>query len=84
MGRSKSGCNLKQHRCCSLLLGIIGENRCRFYGCKEVWVRFGTGEKTRDIPIHVLANKLGNHLSSSIILKTHVLTGCDVTSKIGT
>ena len=47
------------------------ESRCRFYGCKEVWVRFGTGEKTRDIPIHILANKLGNHLSSSIILKTH-------------
>ena len=60
------------------------ENRCQFYGCKELWVRFGAGEKTRNIPIHVLADKLGDHLSSSIILKTHVLTGCDVTSKIGT
>ena len=60
------------------------ENRCRFSGCKEVWVRFGAGEKTRDIPIHVLANKLGDHLSSLIILKTNVLTGCDVTSEIGT
>ena len=60
------------------------ENRCRFYGCKEVWVRFGAGEKTSDIPIHVLANKLGDHLSSLIILKTHVLTECDVTSRIGT
>ena len=37
------------------------ENSCRFYGCKEVWVRFGAGEKTRDISIHVLANKLGDH-----------------------
>ena len=58
------------------------ENRCRFYRCKEIWVRFGVGEETRDIPIHVLANKLGDHLSPSIILKT--LPGCDVTSKIGT
>ena len=31
-----------------------------------------------------MANKLGDILSSSIILKTHVLTGSDVTSKIGT
>ena len=60
------------------------ENRCQFYGCKELWVRFGAGEKTRNIPIHVLADKMGNHLSSSILLKTHALTGCNVTSKIGT
>ena len=25
-----------------------------------------------------MRNKLGDHLSSLIILKTHVLTGCDV------
>ena len=60
------------------------EKRCRFYGCKELWVRFGAGEKTRNVPIHILADKLGDHLSSSIILKTHVFTGCDITSKIGT
>ena len=34
-------------------------------------------------PIHILANKLGDNLSSSTILKTHVLIGCDVTSNIG-
>ena len=39
--------------------------------------------KNRDIPIYVLKNKLGDHLSSLIILKTHLLTGYDVTSKIG-
>ena len=39
---------------------------------------------SRDIPIHVLANKLRYHLSSLIILPTHMLTGCNVTSKIGT
>ena len=35
---------------------------------------------SRNIPIHVLANKLRYHLSSLIILQTHMLTGCDVTS----
>ena len=59
------------------------ENKCRFYRCKEVRVRFGAGKKARDIPIHVVENKLGDHLSS-INIKTHVLTGCYVTSKIRT
>ena len=63
---------------------LTHEKRCPFYGCKELWVRFGAGEKTRNIPIHILADKLGDYLSSSIILKTHVFTRCDVTSKIGT
>ena len=60
------------------------ENRCWFYRFREAWVRFGAGEKNKDIPIQVLANKLGDHLSSLIILKTHVLTRCDVSSKIET
>ena len=50
------------------------------YIAVEVWIRFGTGDRIRNIPIHMLADKLGEHLSSSIILKAHVLTGCDVTS----
>ena len=60
------------------------ENKCRVNGCKEIWVRFGAGEKNMGIPIHVLANQLEDHLSSLIILKTHLVTGCDVASKIGT
>ena len=55
------------------------KNRYRFYECKEVWVCSGAGEKARDIHIHVLTKKLGDHLSSLIILKTYVLTWCDVT-----
>ena len=57
-------------------------------------VRFGAGEKSRGIPIHVLANKPGDQLSSLIIIlrkspysvrmQENVLAGCDVTSKIGT
>ena len=60
------------------------ENKCPVNECKEIWVRFGAGEKNMGIPIHVLANKLGDHLSSLIILKTHLVTGCDVASKIRT
>ena len=48
------------------------------------WVRFGAREKIRNILIHILTDKLGDQLSSSSILKTHVLSGCDVTSRIGT
>lgn len=62
---------------CHMKIGV------KIHGWKEVWVRFGAGEKTRNIPIHVLANKLGDHLSSLFILKIHVFTGSDVTSKIG-
>ena len=60
-----------------LVYCLIYQNSCQFYGCKEA------GE-TRDIPIHVLAKNLKDHLSSSIILKTHVVTECDVTGKIWT
>ena len=38
------------------------ENRCRIYGCKEAWLRFGAREKTRNISIHVLGNRLGDHI----------------------
>ena len=38
------------------------KNRCRIYVCKEVWLRFGAGEKTRDISIRVLGNRLGDHI----------------------
>ena len=37
---------------------LTHKNRCRFYGCKEVCVCSGAGDKTRDIPIYALANKL--------------------------
>ena len=41
-----------------VLYCLTYENRCWFYGYKEVLVRFGPRGKPRDIPIHVLANKL--------------------------
>ena len=59
-------------------------SKCKSLNCNEVWLLFGSGEKSRYLPIHTLAYKMGYTLSSSILLKVHVLTGCDVTSKLGT
>ena len=49
---------------------------------KELWLRYGTGAKQRFIPIDTLCIKIGNIKYS--LLKAHILTGCDVTSKVGT
>ena len=52
-------------------------------GSVELWIKFGAGEKGRCILIHILAEKLGKNLLP-VIVKAPVLTGCDVTSKVGT
>ena len=53
-----------------------------FLGLKECWIRAGTGEITRFISIHTHGRK-PNHRTRSAVMKAHILTGCDVTSKIG-
>ena len=65
-----------------VVLMIHYMNRFLSRGLKELWLRYGTGAKQRFIPIHSLCIKLGDIQHS--ILKAHILTGCDVTSKIGT
>ena len=52
------------------------------HGLKELWQQYGTGEKRRMIPLHNVADKLGFDMSR-IIIKAHILTGCDSMSKIG-
>ena len=52
-------------------------------GVEELWIKYGTGDKFRHIPVHKLGCVLGTQLCK-IILKSHVLTGSDVTSKVGT
>ena len=52
-------------------------------GLKELWLQYGTGSRIQFISIHTLHEKIGNDLSL-LTLKLHVLTGCDVTSSIGT
>ena len=52
-------------------------------GVKQLWIRFGSQDKKRDIPIHSIAEKFGDEKCLAL-LKAHILTGCDVTSRIGT
>ena len=52
-------------------------------GMTELWVKYVMGESSRYIPIHIMANKIGP-IECSVLFKAHILTGCDVTSKVGT
>ena len=52
-------------------------------GIEDLWIKFGIGDKSRHIPVHKLGDILGTQLCK-VILKSHILTGCDVTSKVGT
>ena len=52
-------------------------------GLKELWLKFGTGEKKRLIPLHDILQSLGESFSK-VVLKAHVLTGDDSMSKMGT
>ena len=49
----------------------------------ELWLRRGVGDKTRFIPVHVTAVKVGKPVCE-VFPATCVLTGCDITSKFGT
>ena len=64
---------------------IISYYMYKFFdlGLCELWLKFGTGMRERFVPIHVLVRKLGENMSK-IIMKVHILTGCDLTRKIGT
>ena len=54
-----------------------------FQSINEIWIYYGTGEKARYIPIHRL-NSVIDEATASSLLVSHILTGCDVRSKIGT
>ena len=48
----------------------------------EVFNLFGAGDKARYIPVHSLVPNLGKSRASSL-LAPHILSGCDVASKVG-
>ena len=52
-------------------------------GIKEVWMKYGIGMSQRFIPIHSLYHKLEKSVINSLLM-LHILTGCDITSKVGT
>jgi len=53
------------------------------HGLTELWVTGRVDGKTRFISVHVIAVKVGK-LVCEVFPATHVLTGCDITSKFGT
>ena len=52
-------------------------------GLVELWIQFGVAKSRRFIPLHILAKTLGEDLCS-VLIKAHIFTGCDYTSKVGT
>ena len=53
------------------------------HGMKELWMMTGVGDKRTLLPIHRLCEKMGPRLCK-VLLKTHIGTGCDYLSKVGT
>ena len=52
-------------------------------GLKELWVRAGRGNTICFLPLHIMYASLGADLCA-VLPALHSLTGCDITSKIGT
>jgi len=50
-------------------------------GLKELWIRLGVGNTTRQVPVHTLAERLD---ICHVLPALHFLTGSDCTSKFGT
>ena len=53
------------------------------HGLSELWIKCENGDSSRFIPLYFLISGLGP-MVCSVIIKAHILTGCDITSKIGT
>ena len=51
-------------------------------GLSELWMEFGTSVSSRFIPLHFLVSKL-DPVVCSVIIKAHILRGCDIISKVG-
>ena len=52
------------------------------HGLSELWIKCENGDSSRFIPLYFLISGLGP-MVCSVIIKAHILTGCDITSKIG-
>ena len=53
------------------------------HGLEQLWVRAGVGDTSRYVPLHILFQRLGRQLCT-VLPALHSLTGCDITSKVGT
>ena len=48
-------------------------------GLKELWISYGTGASFKYIPVHLIANRLGDEISLGLLF-FHSFTGCDTVS----
>ena len=66
-----------------VIYSLVYHQRFCEIGIQELWVKFGIKVGCRNITICKLGQQLGWEKCSAL-LKAHILTGCDATSKIGT
>ena len=52
-------------------------------GLTELWVRAGRGTSIQYVPLHIRHTRLDQNLCN-VLPALHSLSGCDITSKIGT
>ena len=50
-------------------------------GCQELWLRTGTRDRHRNVPVHVIHKNLGEAMSLALPA-LHAITGCDTTSSM--
>ena len=62
-------------------VAVLSAAHFQSLGCNELWFKTGVKDKSRCIPIHTLAAKLGSQLCNSL-LPLHALTGCDSNSAL--
>ena len=58
-------------------------SRWMYFDLTEIWVLGGQGATSRAIPVHDLAERIGQNVRD-ILPAVHALTGCDTTSKVET
>ena len=64
------------------VLGLFYWKLLHSHGLDELWMRGGIGDTTRYIPLHTLGEKSPE--LCEVLPAAHALTGCDITSKVGT
>ena len=60
---------------------VLAINHYHQLGLRELWIGFGAGKSFKDIPIHQIAQKLGQNCCKALLF-FHAYTGCDVTSSM--
>ena len=58
------------------------EHMYKTMNVNKIWVKFGILERQRHITVYQLTEILGTK-KSRVLLKAHILSGCDVASKTG-